>query len=103
MMRQLWRDRAEFGSPMLADADVEMRAAKGDRQIAVHHADPVGRLRRANLPCGALYDRAKGNVPPMLDEKLAQQRLEARFVGRQREDIDGGAVFVDDALRNSLG
>ncbi len=95
-MGQFRRDRIVVHAAMRADANVEMRHAEGHGEIAVEHLDLGRGFGGAHLPGGTLNDRAEGDVAPMIGEEIAQQLLEARRIGRQREDLDGRAIGFDD-------
>src|SRR6185437_5269844 len=81
----------------LTDAEMEMRGAEGDGEIAVHHADERRRMRRAKLPGGAFDDRAEHDLLPVVLEEIAQQRRKAAFVDRHGKDVDGVPIGIADA------
>src|SRR5271169_5842333 len=98
MMGELGRYRIIVRSLVLADTDMEMGHAERHRQIPIEHLDLFGCLRRSQLPSGTLDERPKSDLAPMILEKIAQEFFETGAVGRQCEDLDGRAIFIDETL-----
>jgi len=70
------------------DTKVEMRHAKGHRQVAVEHTDMGRRVWRSNLPGSALDQRPERDFVPMPLEEITQQLLQTGLVCRQRKDFN---------------
>src|ERR1700761_212313 len=93
--------RIAVRSLVRTDAEVKVRRPEGHRQIAVEHAEMCRRVRRPDLPGGALDQRAERDLVPVPLEQVAKQLLEARLVGLQGEDLDSSAVGIGFELRAS--
>jgi hypothetical protein len=98
MLGQCLRGWAAARPVRRPDAQVEVRGAEGDRQIAIEEPHMRQRMQRLELPGRALNDRPKDDFVPLGLGELAQHPLEHGLIGRQRENLDDVPIFVGDVL-----
>ncbi len=97
---QCGRCRTGFATPVLADANMKMRAAEMNSQVTVKVGDRPGLAGTAKLVGAALDDWAEDDRAPVVFKYIAQQFLEKIGIDRQAVNFLSVAVAGIDLGNN---
>lgn len=89
-------------SPVRANAKVYMHATKVDREVSIMEHHVMRRTICAQFPCGALQERAKRNVLPMILEQVSKDLTQEMFCCRYRPEFKRTHARFSNSLRTRV-